>query len=135
MKKLYSIVPFVAMASLFLNACGSGSSVPVQQLTVTSASGSNTFTANIGESASITYQLSLQTSPQGQKYTANVTLPNNQFSVQSNGCINFYDTNGCNIVIKFSPTDQSAYSNNNLLQFSVGSLTSSVIAVTTPRQI
>ena len=133
MKKLYLIVPFVAMVSLFLNACGSGGSVPVQQLTVTSASGSNTFTANIGESALITYQLSLQTSPQGQKYTANVTLPNNQFSVESNGCINFYDTNGCNIVIKFSPTNQNAYSNNNLLQFSVGSLTSSVIAVTTPR--
>lgn len=133
MKKLYLIVPFVLVVPLFLNACGSGSSAPVQQLTVTSASGSNTFTANIGESAVITYQLSLQTSPQGQKYTANVSLPNNQFSVESNGCINFYDNNGCNIVIKFSPTDQSAYSNNNLLQFSVGALTSSVIAVTTPR--
>ncbi len=107
MKKLYLIVPFVAMVPLFLNACGSGSSAPLQQLTVTSANGNNTFAANIDERALITYQLSLQTSPQGQKYTANVSLPNNQFSVESNGCINFYDTSGCNIVIKFSPTDDA----------------------------
>ncbi|MBX9598489.1 MAG: hypothetical protein K2X04_07930 [Burkholderiales bacterium] len=133
MKKLYLIVPFVAMVPLFLNACGSGSSAPLQQLTVTSANGNNTFAANIDERALITYQLSLQTSPQGQKYTANVSLPNNQFSVESNGCINFYDTSGCNIVIKFSPTDKSAYSNNNVLQFSVGTLSSSITAITTPR--
>lgn len=124
---------FAIYSFLFLTACGSGGSAPVQQLTVTSVNGNNTFAANVGESSVITYQLSLQTSPQGQKYTANVSLPNNQFSVESNGCINFYDTNGCNIIIKFSPTNQSAYSNNNLLQFSVGSLTSSVIAITTPR--
>lgn len=135
MKKLYLMFSFIVSFSLLLNACNSGNPTPIQGLTVSSISGNNTFTANVGESAVITYQLLLRANPQGYRYTANISLPNNQFSIESNECVNFYGANRCNIAVKFSPADQSSFSSNNVFNFSVGALSSSITVITRPQSM
>lgn len=129
-KSLIYVLSCAAFTLLALSSCNSGTITPAQ-LIVTPMTG-NIYAAQIGESATNTYQITMLNNTRGLRYTINVTLPNDQFILASNGCIGFYDTSNCYIQIKFAPTDPSAYTKNNQLRFTFGVLESSIMAITKP---
>jgi len=132
--KLVWLVPF-------LMACNNGGSnvATYAYLQVTPNIIPPVYRANIGESASMVFSNTIVTnsgSPQA-RYDITAVTPNSNFSILvtesgNNGCRQVSANQTCNITIVFTPSAESNYSTNNLMQFTVGSLESTVNVVTTP---
>lgn len=127
------------LLAVLLAACNSGSSTSTYQyLQVTPSVNPPVYMAKIGESATMTFTNTIvsNAAPSFTQYNVAVTVPSSAFTVLTesgnNGCMYIKTNQSCSIQISFTPSQASDYQAINSIQFTVGTLESTVNIATVP---